>query len=968
MSRNIRKFKQIRVSLIVALSLLIGTSLLAGNFLFWHNTQKLNDSLTHAQCDSLAAQILVKLKGLLLERADDLHIIAGLLKNTTEPVPQNVFLNATKQVLDRAENFTAVSYMSEQNITTATVAHKGILVLVEPDRASKDRLDDVYEVVGKIRESKASVPLSLMWGYYGIIIGTPLRERKDETGSLKGMIAGEIPIDSIIQKASVVYDPSDFWIEMTISNVEIFNSKSWGAGSTHHLQKLGATSRESILGQVWQISVYPRAGNVFLGLYRDSTWRFVFNLTISALTSFLLVILLVAVNKVLRSRELLSQSELRYRILFNDSPLPLWEEDFGELYAYLEELKKQGVSDFNAYFDKNPAQLQKCVQKVKIMDVNKATIKLHRANSKEELLGNLERTFTDKSYNIVKKELIAIALGQLEFESEAEVKTLEGEPRDIFLKLIIDKNRPKSIRGLLATVDITERKQAEKALRKSEEKYRSLIQRIQAAVVVHDADTKIIASNPKAQELLGLTQDQMLGKKAIDPDWKFLRADGALLAHKEYPVNQVMATRRPLKDLTAGVYRPDIGDLVWTLVHADPVLDDKGEIQQVIVTFVDITDRKRAEEALHLSLEKFQKTFWAAPIWVVLSALEDGRYIEVNENFLNSMGYKMEEVIGKTSLELNAWVDPRDRDRIVAQVRELGGIRSTEVQRRTRSGAIIDTLFSAETFRIGDKPVMISVSQDITERKRTEEELKAYREHLEELVEERTSELEKEVDVRRKAERQIAASLAEKEVLLREIHHRVKNNLNTVSNLLYLQSRTIEVDRITEAFQESRNRIQTMARVHELLHRSESLARIDMNTYLKELTADLAEAFPHRSALLDTGASGVKLEIDRAIPCGLIVTELVSNSLKHAFATDSPKNRISVELSAQGDDCRLVVTDNGCGLPEGLNIQQARSLGLRLVEMLTRQLHGNFEIQCAPGQGTRFCVSFDAAEPRKEVE
>ncbi len=265
-----------------------------------------------------------------------------------------------------------------------------------------------------------------------------------------------------------------------------------------------------------------------------------------------------------------------------------------------------------------------------------------------------------------------------------------------------------------------------------------------------------------------------------------------------------------------------------------------------------------------------------------------------------------------------------------------------------------------------ERKLLYAMAQDITERKRTEKELNLHREHLEDLVEERTSQLEKEIDERKKAERQIAASLAEKEVLLREIHHRVKNNLNTVSNLLYLQSRTIEDDQITEAFQESRNRIQTMARVHELLHRSESLARIDMNAYLKELTADLAEALPHRSALLDTNASGVKLEIDWAIPCGLIVTELVSNSLKYAFATETPEDRISVELLAQGNEYRLVVADNGCGLPEVLNIEQARSLGLRLVEMLTRQLHGTFGIKSAPGQGTHFCVSFEATEPRKE--
>ena len=135
-----------------------------------------------------------------------------------------------------------------------------------------------------------------------------------------------------------------------------------------------------------------------------------------------------------------------------------------------------------------------------------------------------------------------------------------------------------------------------------------------------------------------------------------------------------------------------------------------------------ISERKLAEKALHLSLEKYEKTFQAAPIWVVLSDLEDGRYMEVNETFLKTMGYEREDVIGKTSLELNTWFDPRDRDRIVAQVKEMGGIRIKDVQRRTRSGALIDTLFSAETLYLEGKQMMISVTQEITEQKKSEAE------------------------------------------------------------------------------------------------------------------------------------------------------------------------------------------------------------------------------------------------------
>ena len=132
----------------------------------------------------------------------------------------------------------------------------------------------------------------------------------------------------------------------------------------------------------------------------------------------------------------------------------------------------------------------------------------------------------------------------------------------------------------------------------SEEKYRGLIQNIQAAVVVHGADTRIVTSNPLAQELLGLTGEQMTGKAAIDPDWHFFREDGSQMPLEEYPVNRVLTAGQPLRDAVIGVHRPAVDEDVWVLVSADPVVDEQGEVTQVIVTFVDITARRKAEEAL----------------------------------------------------------------------------------------------------------------------------------------------------------------------------------------------------------------------------------------------------------------------------------------------------------------------------------------------------------------------------------
>ncbi len=636
--------------------------------------------------------------------------------------------------------------------------------------------------------------------------------------------------------------------------------------------------------------------------------------------------------------------------------------------------------------------------------------------------------------------------------------------------------------------DITARKRAVDKLQRSEEQHRILVESIPVAIGVTTAEHQIEYINPQFTALFGYQLDDIPSLEI----W-FQRA----YPNPEYRDQVLHLWESALDEAKArhGATRPieiDVTCKNGSIKTVELIGATAGG--KLYGVFQDLTKRQQMEEALRLSLEKYRKTFWAAPIWVVLSSLENGRYQEVNEAFLKTMGYKMEEVIQKTSLELNAWVNPRDREHIVAQVKKKGGIRNFEVQRKTRTGEILDTLFSAEKFQLGGEQMIISVSQDISERKQaeealrqseanyrsifnsandavfihemetgkildvnqkmcdmygysfeavgqlsvedlssgispytqkearkwitkaaagepqlfewmakdsrgnlfwvevnlkcatiegqdrllaavrditkrkqTEEELRAYREHLEELVEERTSQLESEIEVRRKAEQQIAGSLAEKELLLREIHHRVKNNLNTISNLLYLQSRTVNNRRIEGAFLESRNRIQTMARIHELLYRSESLAQIDMNSYLKKLATELSESYPNPSVTLEIDVSGAKLEIDHAIPCGLIVTELVSNSLKYAFANSSNQDRITVHLTSEDDNYKLVVSDNGCGFPDGLSIDAADSLGLRLVGMLTRQLHGTCEIQSALGKGTRIAVSFSVAEAKEEA-
>jgi PAS domain S-box-containing protein len=198
---------------------------------------------------------------------------------------------------------------------------------------------------------------------------------------------------------------------------------------------------------------------------------------------------------------------------------------------------------------------------------------------------------------------------------------------------------------------------------------------------------------------------------------------------------------------------------------------------------------------------------------------------------------------------------------------------------------------------------------------------------------------------------QIKAALREKEVLLRELHHRVKNNLQVISSLLNLQSHKVGDAAVIEALRESRNRIRSMALVHEKLHHSESLARIDMRAYVGGVVADLFDSYgaDARRIRLVIEAEPTELSVDVALPCGLLINELVSNALKHAFS-EGRCGTIRIGLGRDEDGrYRLRVADDGVGLPDGLDFRASPGLGLQLVVALTEQLGGTIEVRAEAG-------------------
>ena len=258
-----------------------------------------------------------------------------------------------------------------------------------------------------------------------------------------------------------------------------------------------------------------------------------------------------------------------------------------------------------------------------------------------------------------------------------------------------------------------------------------------------------------------------------------------------------------------------------------------------------------------------------------------------------------------------------------------------------------------------------AVARDISERIRAQDDLKRARDELEMRVRDRTAELATANDA-------LKRSLQEKEVLLKEIHHRVKNNLQIISSLLYLQSNHVADSRDVMAFKESQHRVASMALIHEKLYLSSDLASLDFTQYIEKLSLDLLRSYQvsQRQVTLEVDVVEVPLELDVAIPCGLIINELVSNSLKYAFP-NGKQGTISVRLKYRGDDgapivtageekervrLELLVSDDGIGIPEDFDTESSDTLGLVLVRTLVQQLDGDMILE--RNEGTTFRIQF----------
>jgi PAS domain S-box-containing protein len=726
-----------------------------------------------------------------------------------------------------------------------------------------------------------------------------------------------------------------------------------------------------------------------------------------------------------------------------------------------------------------PGMAYRCLQDEKwtMLFVNNGCIEL-TGYRPEDLLHNKTISFGDLVYlpdrNVGIKEIELAIRYHKQFEIQYRIVDSSGNVKWVWEKgegVFDEKGGLICLEGFI--LDITARKQDEFELEKSKESYKNLIESSPDGIFIHDHKGEVLFANPSILKMLGVQSLDEIGTRSI----------------YDYSLPEDLATyRKRIRDLFEGKDLPFIvtkihrKDGSFLEVESKPILFDYLGQASVLIFCRDISFHRQlekeqlraqiAEEAnkkLQLEIEQRQRTerqlettqkytrrLIESSLDMILATDKEGYVTEFNLAAQRTFGYSIQEVIGVHEDFLYA--EPEQILEITEELKKRSGVYSGEVVNRKKSGELFTSFLSASVLRndYGEVIGAMGVSRDITEIKKTEEQLTlqaaklnsiietsshyiwtfnrelkltSYNHNYARMIEARygaevevgadlfkgkfvsTSEhndywtikclaafrgipqqfetsfliektgvtnwmevflnpiygLDKKVteisgigrDITEKklSEEKLKQSLKEKEVLLKEVHHRVKNNLQVISSILNLQSSYVKDKKTLEILRESQNRIKSMSFIHESLYQTRDFSSINFTEYVTNLSNNLVHSYQsfEEKVELDLKIQDVYLNLDVAIPCGLIINEILSNALKYAFPKNRP-GKINIRLTHKNQEITLVISDNGIGLPAHIDYNNTESLGLQLVVTLVDQLGGSIKMDRS--KGTRFTIVF----------
>lgn len=476
--------------------------------------------------------------------------------------------------------------------------------------------------------------------------------------------------------------------------------------------------------------------------------------------------------------------------------------------------------------------------------------------------------------------------------------------------------------------DITEKKRIEDELRQSEAKYRAIVEHASEAIVIAFQE-KLVYVNPKTVELIGYDAEYLCSKPFVE----FIHPDDREMVFANY-------SRRIKGEQAPSVYEFRVihrtGEIRHVEVHP-AVIPWKGGIATLNL-LSDITTRKQIEKELIEQKQLFETLLEALPYPVFYKDTE-GKYIGCNRAFAVFLGLPREDIVGKTVFE----IAPKELAQIYYEADELllknPGYQRYEAKVRTPMGDR-DVVFHKATFYLRDGSLggIVGTIIDITDQRKAEEKL-LYASQIADINRERAEKL-----------------LEEKEMLLKEVHHRIKNNLSTVMGLLSLQINSLHTEEAKAALTDARNRVQSIAVLYDKLYTTKYYKQMPLSEYLADLVHEIVSLYPHGNSIqMKIAVPPVELSLKKIMPLGIIINEFITNSMKYAFK-EKEKGTIIIEGYEENNKIILSVSDDGPGIPDDA-LKEKKGFGFELISILVKQLKGTVNIR--PKEGAKIIIEFN---------